>query len=157
MGKKGREIVELDVEKLVDELNTAYADEWLAYYQYWVTAKLLTGVAGHEVAEELEKLAKEELEHVEELAKRILQLGGVPLTHPEQVLKKSGCGYIEPPKNPKNVKKVIEDALKAEACAIEGYQKLGKMTYGKDFITHQLVMHILQEEIEHEERMENYL
>jgi len=36
MGTKGREIVGLDVDKLIELLNKALADEWLAYYQYWI-------------------------------------------------------------------------------------------------------------------------
>ena len=34
MQSKGREIVQMDVNKLLELLNTAFADEWLAYYQY---------------------------------------------------------------------------------------------------------------------------
>ena len=36
MGTKGRQIVEVDIEKLIEVLNRAFADEWLAYYQYWL-------------------------------------------------------------------------------------------------------------------------
>ena len=43
MGSKGREIVGLDVEELISVLRKAYADEWLAYYQYWVGAKVAKG------------------------------------------------------------------------------------------------------------------
>jgi hypothetical protein len=34
MGTKGREIVGMDVQQLLDLLNKAFADEWFAYYQY---------------------------------------------------------------------------------------------------------------------------
>jgi len=40
MGTKGREIVGMDIDKLIELLNKALADEWLAYYQYWVGAKV---------------------------------------------------------------------------------------------------------------------
>ena len=43
MGTKGRAIVGLDVEQLITVLNKAYADEWLAYYQYWIGAKIIKG------------------------------------------------------------------------------------------------------------------
>ena len=36
MGTKGREIVGVDIAELLQLLNKALADEWLAYYQYWV-------------------------------------------------------------------------------------------------------------------------
>ncbi len=32
MGRKGREIVGMDVGKLSELLNKAFSDEWLAYY-----------------------------------------------------------------------------------------------------------------------------
>ena len=41
MGSKGRAIVGLDVDELLVVLNKAYADEWLAYYQYWIGAKVI--------------------------------------------------------------------------------------------------------------------
>ena len=34
MGKKAVEIVDLDVKKLIEILNQALSEEWLAYYQY---------------------------------------------------------------------------------------------------------------------------
>ena len=43
MGTKGKEIVNLDVNNLIGLLNKALADEWLAYYQYWVGAKVVRG------------------------------------------------------------------------------------------------------------------
>ena len=32
MGKKGREIVEVDIKELLKHLNSAYADEWIAFF-----------------------------------------------------------------------------------------------------------------------------
>ncbi len=43
MGSRGREIVGMDVDKLLDLLRRAFSDEWLAYYQYWLGAKLVKG------------------------------------------------------------------------------------------------------------------
>ena len=43
MGTKGRAIVGIDVDNLIKVLNKALADEWLAYYQYWVGAKVAKG------------------------------------------------------------------------------------------------------------------
>ena len=43
MGTKGREIIEsrgIKIPELVALLNEAFADEWLAYYQYWLGAKV---------------------------------------------------------------------------------------------------------------------
>jgi bacterioferritin len=43
MGTKGIEIVGMDVQQLLNVLNIAFADEWLAYYQYWLGAKVVKG------------------------------------------------------------------------------------------------------------------
>ena len=63
MGTKGREIVEMDVNELLKMLNRAFADEWLAYYQYWMGAKLVKGPMKDAVASELLIHASEELLH----------------------------------------------------------------------------------------------
>ena len=82
MGQSAQKIVSLDNGKLLEILNVAFAEEWLAYYQYWIGAKIICGFMGPNVQEEFEKHAKEELEHAEKIATRIIQLGGVPLLAP---------------------------------------------------------------------------
>ena len=43
MGKEAKKIASVDVEKLIGMLNAALAEEWLAYYQYWIGARLMEG------------------------------------------------------------------------------------------------------------------
>jgi bacterioferritin len=157
MGTKAREIVELDVGELLAELNKAYADEWLAFYQYWIAAQVAQGRESKMVAEELKRVALEELEHAEELANRIIQLGGRPLVNPKEWFTKTNCAYKEPPKDPKNVAQIVKDTVEAERCAITVYNKLATMTHGKDHATYHLARHILDEELEHEDAFENML
>lgn len=155
MGTKGREIVGVDIKELLKLLNKALADEWLAYYQYWVGAKVAVGRMRGIIAGELKEHAEEELGHAEKLAERILQLGGTPLTHPDQWKKESNCGYDEPV-DP-NTRKLVEQNIKGEQCAIAVYQKLLQMVEGKDAITAHMVLEILEEEVEHEEDLEAIL
>lgn len=155
MGTKGREIVGLNIDELLTLLNKALADEWLAYYQYWVGAKVAVGRMRGIVAGELEEHAREELEHAEKLAERITQLGGTPLINPKQWEKETNCGYDEP-RDP-NTRKLVEQNIKGEQCAIEVYQNLLKMVEGKDAITAHLVLEILEDEVEHEEDLEAIL
>ncbi|MFB0544757.1 MAG: ferritin-like domain-containing protein, partial [Asgard group archaeon] len=84
MGTKGREIVGLDVGKLIEELNKALSDEWLAYYQYWIGAKIIVGSMRVVVAAELLQHANDELRHAGMIADRIIQLGGTPILKPEE-------------------------------------------------------------------------
>ena len=152
MGTRGREIVGVDVNELIEELNKALADEWLAYYQYWIGAKVAKGPMRGAVVAELEEHANEELEHAGMLVERILQLGGTPILSPEEWYKATNCGY-ETPSDP-NVKTLLEQNIKGEQCAIDVYQMLSNMVKDKDPITYQMVLSILEDEVEHEEDLE---
>lgn len=96
MGKRAIEIANLDVKELLQQLNEALAEEWLAYYQYWVGARVMEGPMRSEVEPELLLHATEELSHAELVAARIIQLGGTPLLNPKQWAKFSKCAYEEP-------------------------------------------------------------
>lgn len=155
MGTKGREIVGVDLKDLIRLLNKALADEWLAYYQYWVGSKVAVGRMRGIIAGELAEHANEELEHANKLADRIIQLGGTPLLNPEQWKKEGNCGYDEP--SDPNTKKLLEQNIKGEQCAIAVYQKLLKMIEGKDVVTAHIVLEILEDEVKHEEDLEAML
>jgi len=43
MGRQAVNILSIDVKKLTEMLNAALAEEWLAYYQYWIGARLMEG------------------------------------------------------------------------------------------------------------------
>ena len=153
MGTKGRQIVGVDVEKLVEVLNHAFADEWLAYYQYWLGAKIVKGPMKDAVASELLLHATEELAHADMLALRIIQLGGTPLISPAEWQKNTQCGY-DAPTNP-FVREVLAQNIKGEQCAIDVYQKLLQLVKDKDTVTYNIALTILQQEVEHEEDLQS--
>ena len=155
MGTKGRAIVGVDVKTLLGLLNKAYADEWLAYYQYWVGAKVAIGRMRGIVAEELEQHATEELKHAGMLTERIITLGGSPLLTPDDIKKETNCGY-DAPADP-DTKKLLAQNIKGEQCAIETYRKLLDFVKDKDPITYHMVLEILEDEVEHEEDLEAIL
>jgi len=155
MGTKGRAIVGMDVDKLVELLNKAYADEWLAYYQYWVGAKVVAGPMKEALIAELTEHAADELRHADMLTARIIQLGGTPILNPKDWYKFTHCGY-EPPEDP-YVRPVLEQNIKGEQCAIDVYTKLLETTKDKDPVTYNIVLQILQDEVEHEEDLQSLL
>ena len=157
MGKQARAIVDLSLKELVKELNRAYCDEWLAFYLYWYMAQTVSGRYYKGMKELLEGIAKDELEHAQELADLITKLGDVPTANPMDLEKNANFSYTLPPKNNADVNRIIRVVTEAEGDAIEVYHKLAKKTQGKDYNTHQLVLHILSEEIEHEDSFENFL
>ena len=157
MGKQARAIVDVSLKELVHDLNKAYADEWLAFYLYWYMAQTVSGKSYEDVAEFLNKIAKDELEHAQELADLIVKLGGLPIANPMELEKNANQPYAIPPKNTADVNRIIRIVTEAEAGAIEVYTKIAKKTLGKDHVTYQLVTHILAEEVDHEEMFENLL
>ena len=152
MGTKGIAIVDMDVKKLIEVLNKAFSDEWLAYYQYWIGAKVVKGPMKEAVIAELTQHAADELRHAGMLAGRIIQLGGTPVTEPKEWYKLSNCGYDAP--NDPFVKTVLAQNIKGEQCAIMTYKKLLNATMGKDPVTYNVVLQILQDEVEHEEDLQ---
>ena len=155
MGTKGLSLVKMDVNELIDKLNEALADEWLAYYQYWVGAKVVKGAMKSEAVAELIEHADDELRHAGMLADRIAQLGGTPILEPKEWYEKSGCGYATP--TDPAVMKILDQNVKGEQCAIETYNKLTELTKDKDPITHQMALEILKDEIEHEDDLQTLM
>ena len=155
MGTRGREIVGMDVNQLLDLLNKAFCDEWFAYYQYWLGAKVVKGPMKDAVASELLIHATEELAHADLVANRIIQIGGKPIAEPKLWYQWSGCGYDAP--NNEYVKVILEQNIKGERCAIGYYNELMKKTRDADMVTYNMVLTILQQEVEHEEDLQALL
>jgi bacterioferritin len=153
MGSKGRQIVGMDVEELLRLLNAAYASEWLAYYQYWLGAKLIKGPMKDAVAAELTLHATEELNHATLLVGRIVQLGGTPVTQPSQWFDLSPCAYDAP--DDAYVAVILDQNIAGEQCAIGVYKRLMDVTKDKDMVTYNLALTILEQEVEHEEDLQS--
>jgi bacterioferritin len=155
MGTKGIEIVGTDINELLTLLNKAYSDEWLAYYQYWLGAKVAKGPMKEAVIAELTQHAADELRHADMLTARIIQLGGTPVTSPKKWYDMTNCGY-DAPENPQ-VRVLLDQNIKGEQCAITTYKKLLDKTVTGDPVTYNMVLQILQDEVEHEEDLQALL
>ena len=135
MAEMAQKIIKLNKDELIKELNVAYAEEWLAYYQYWLGAQLMVGPMRSAISEEFMEHANEELKHAKWLAERIVQLGGTPVLDPSDL---------------------IEQNVVGERCAIARYQKICDMTFGKDYETFRISEKILKEEIKHEQEIGDF-
>lgn len=155
MGKKGIEILKLDVDKLIQLLNEALAEEWLAYYQYWIGARLMEGPMRSEVEPELLVHATEELGHAELVVNRIIQLGGTPIMNPNMWAKFARCQYEEP--NDPYIEAILQQNLVGERCAIQRYEEIAAFTNGIDHVTHSMAVQILNDELEHEQDIEDWI
>lgn len=153
MAKFGNSIIKgLEISEIITVLNKAYADEWLAYYQYFIEAKVIKGIMKDAAIVELTQHAADELRHATMVADRIIQLGGTPLLNPKDWFTHSSCGYGEPKEF--DVVNILQDAIKGEQCAISIYSKLVDMTRDKDIVTYDIVSQILADEVEHEEDLQ---
>jgi len=155
MGERFRKTCGMDLKELIADLSRAYCDEWLAFYAYTFTAQVVSGAGYEDMAEFLEKIAKDELEHQEELADMICKLGGKPPASFGEIEKGGNAPYPVPPKKTDDYDKIIEFVMDAEGGAIEVYRKIIKKTEGKEDVVCQLAKHILSEEVTHEEMFEN--
>ncbi len=155
MGKHGVDILDIDVKKLIQMLNAALSEEWLAYYQYWIGARLMEGPMRSEIEPELLVHADQELNHAVLVVERIIQLGGTPVLNPSDWPKLSRCDY-DAPEDP-YVEVILNQNLKGERCAIQRYKEIADYTTGKDHTTHQMATTILNEELEHEQDIEDWL
>jgi bacterioferritin len=145
----------VDLRTLLDLLNKAFADEWLAYYQYWIGARVAKGPMREALVSELEKHAGEEHKHADMVAKRIIQLGGTPILKPEEWHKQANCAY-EAPEDPSAIA-ILKQNVKGEQCAIDVYKHLLDVTKDKDEVTWKMALEIVDDEIEHESDLQALL
>jgi bacterioferritin len=155
MGTRGIEIVNMDVDKVIGLLNKAFADEWLAYYQYWLGSRVVAGPMKEAVITELTEHAQDELRHAEMVANRIIQLGGEPLMTPRMWFDETNCGYDAP--SDTFVERILEQNIKGEQCAITVYNDIIQEVGMKDHVTYNLALQILEDEVEHEEDLQSLL
>jgi bacterioferritin len=115
-------------------------------------AKVVKGPMKEGVIAELMQHATDELRHAGLVAARIIQLGGTPVTEPKKWYDVTSCGY-DAPDDP-FVEAILNQNIKGERCAIGFYKRLLDATQGKDPVTYNIVLQILQDEVAHEEDLQ---
>jgi len=132
---------------VVDLLNQALATEivcQLRYKRHHFTAQ---GLASEAVASEFLAHAKEEEQHADWLAARIVQIGGEPDFSPEGLATRSHAEYVEG----HSLIEMIEEDLVAERVAIESYGEMIRYLADSDITSRRLLEKILEVEEEHAE------
>jgi len=159
MGKKARELSGANVDRIIELLNKAFCDEWAAFYYYGLAAKLAEGLNSPPLAEVLESTAKEELEHANELADRIIELGGQPVREFSDLSKLANYPRVDLPSDFGDLEGILKSVIEAERGAIDVYNDILKelSSVSKDPITFHVIRHIMGEEVEHEDTFESIL
>ena len=140
-------------EDIIALLNDALATEivcTLRYKRHYYTAK---GLASPAIAEEFLVHAQEETAHSEQIAERIVQLGGEPDFSPATLLERSHADYDES----KDLQAMIRANLVAERVAIEAYSQMIHLIGDKDSTTRRILESILSQEQEHADELHDWL
>lgn len=140
----------VNVDELLKLLVYNASVEFTAYYYFTNLRAHCTGMEGEGIKGIIEDARLEDLSHFESCLERIFQLGGKLPIEATEFIKMSGCEFLQLPPNPVDIKAILEKCLKAEQGAIVNWDKICKMTLGKDPATYEIAKAILMEEIEHE-------
>jgi bacterioferritin len=134
-----------DRETVVRILNEALATEIvcvLRYKRHFFTA---TGINAQSVAQEFLQHANEEQQHADQIAQRIVQLGGEPNLSPEGMLTRSHSEYVAGT----SLIDMIKEDLVAERIAIDSYREMIAYLGNDDPTTRRMLEGILAMEEEH--------
>jgi len=140
-------------EDIIKLLNDALATELvcvLRYKRHHYTAK---GLSSPKIAEEFMVHAQEETAHADEIAERIVQLGGEPDFAPNGLTERSHADYDDST----DLKAMIKSNLIAERIAIEAYTQMITLIGDKDSTTRRMLEGILSQEQEHAEELSDWM
>lgn len=134
-------------------LNEALATELVCVLRYKRHYFMASGINSLGVKAEFLQHAIEEQTHADQLAERIVQLGGEPNLSPEGMLSRSHSEYVE---GDSLVEMLTED-LVAERIAIDSYREMVTYFGTDDPTTCNLLEGILAQEEEHAEDLASLL
>lgn len=142
-----------DSTEVVAALNEALATELVCVLRYRRHYFMAQGIAAEPVAAEFLAHSNEELVHADQLAARIVQLGGEPDFNPEGLSKRSSAEYVEG----KELRDMIKEDLVAERIAVDTYRKMIDFVGEDDPTTRRMLEEILAVEEEHADDLSTLL
>jgi bacterioferritin len=138
-----------DREVVLRLLNEALATEMVCVLRYRRHYFMAAGSVAEAVKDEFLKHSQEEQQHADQLAERIVQLGGAPNLNPRGMLERSHSEYEEG----ESLADMIEEDLIAERIAIESYREMIQYIGNNDSTTRRLFESILAVEEQHAEEL----
>ncbi len=140
-------------ETVVNLLNEALATEIVCVLRYKRHYFMASGINAQGVAAEFLQHANEEQAHADQIAARIVQLGGEPNFSPEGLLTRSHSEYVEGG----SLIDMIKEDLVAERIAIDSYREISGYLGNDDPTTRRMMEGILAVEEEHADDLVNLL
>ena len=113
----------------------------------------LATVSSPKIAEEFMVHALEETAHGDQIAERIVQLGGEPDFAPDSLTQRSHADYDDAT----DLKSMIKANLIAERVAIEAYTQMIHLIGDKDSTTRRMLEGILSQEQEHVDELSDWM
>src|SRR5579864_2236158 len=142
-----------DRETVIKVLNEALATEIVCVLRYKRHYFMAQGIHSDPIAQEFLQHANDEQGHADQIAGRIIQLGGDPNFNPEGLATRSHSEYVEG----ETLVDMIREDLVAERVAIESYTEMIHYLGEKDITTRRLMESILGVEEEHADDLASFL
>ncbi|OLD27054.1 MAG: bacterioferritin [Acidobacteria bacterium 13_1_40CM_3_55_6] len=142
-----------DRETVIKLLNEALATEIVCVLRYKRHYFMASGIHAEGVAAEFLQHANDEQGHADQIAARIVQLGGEPNFNPDGLLTRSHAEYVEG----ETLTDMIKEDLVAERIAIDSYRDMINYFGNDDPTTRRLMESILAVEEEHADDLVNLL
>jgi bacterioferritin len=142
-----------DRDFIVGHLNKALATELVCVLRYRRHHFMAKGLDAKSTADEFLSHSNEEQGHADQLAARIVQLGGEPDFAPDGLSARSNAEYVAG----KSLVEMIREDLIAERIAIDSYRELIQYLGNQDPTTSHMLRSILAVEEEHAEELSDLL
>jgi len=140
-------------EVVLELLNASLATELVCVLRYRRHHFMAKGIHSQSVAQEFLDHANEELGHADQLAERIVQLGGEPDFAPAGLVGRSHAEYVEG----NTLASMIREDLVAERIAIDSYRDIIRYLGDQDPTTRRMMEGILAMEEEHADDLADLL
>ena len=139
--------------EVIKLLNDALATEIVCVLRYRRHHFMARGIVAKSIADEFLVHSNEEQGHADQLAGRIVQLGGEPDFSPDSLRSRSHAEYVAG----KTLVEMIKEDLVAERIAIDSYRELIAYLGDQDPTTSQMLKGILAVEEEHADELADLL
>jgi bacterioferritin len=142
-----------DRQKVIELLQAALATEIICVLRYRQNYFAARGLRAKVAADEFLEHSKQEQEHADEIAERIVQLGGDPDLNPATLEARSHAEY----RIGKTLAEMIRENLVAERIAIDSYREIAQYVGDDDATTRRMMEEILAVEEEHADDLADLL
>ena len=140
-------------ETVIKLLNEALATEIVCVLRYKRHYYMAQGIHADPIATEFLEHANEEQGHADQIAGRIVALGGSPNFNPEGLTMRSHSEYIEG----QTLLDMVKENLVAERVAIDSYTEMIRYVGDNDITTRRMLEQILAVEEEHADDLASFL